>query len=127
MADPADFPSFLASRLVYRKLTKHLWWLVLLPVVLFGGLQLPLVSHLRDRYPDGARWLHDGQVLGYGAVLDLAIIALIIAIVSRRAWTNISALALAERGYGQNKAARERADELITEGYNWNSGNSSCC
>jgi len=38
--------------------------------------------------------------------------------VSRRAWTNISALALAERGYGQNKAARERADELITaEGY----------
>ena len=45
------------------------------------------------------------------------IIALIIAIVSRRAWTSISALALSERGYGQNSAARERADELIAQGY----------
>jgi hypothetical protein len=49
--------------------------------------------------------------------VDIAIIALIIAIVSRRAWTSISALALSERGYGQNSAARERADELIAEGY----------
>jgi UDP-2,3-diacylglucosamine pyrophosphatase LpxH len=117
MADPADFPSFLASRLVYRKLTQHLWWVVLLPIVLLGGLRLPIVADLRDRYPGGARWLHDAEILGYGAVVDLAIIALIIVIVSRRAWLSISALALAERGYGQNKAARERADELIAQGY----------
>src|SRR5215472_1710996 len=117
MADPADFPSFLASRLVYRKLTQHLWWLVLLPVVLLVGLRLPFVADLRDRYPGGARWVHDAEILGYGAVVDLAIIALIIAIVSRRAWLSISALALAERGYGQNRAARERADQLIAEGY----------
>jgi UDP-2,3-diacylglucosamine pyrophosphatase LpxH len=117
MADPADFPSFLASRLVYRKLTKHLWWLVLLPVALIAGLRAVGALDLRKNYPTGARWLHDGEILGYGALLDLAIIALIIVIVSRRAWTSISALALAERGYGQNKAARERADELIAEGY----------
>jgi hypothetical protein len=42
---------------------------------------------------------------------------LIIAIVTRRAWTSISALALAERGYGQNSAARQRADDLIADGY----------
>jgi UDP-2,3-diacylglucosamine pyrophosphatase LpxH len=117
MADPADFPSFLASRLVYRKLTRHLWWIILLPVMLLIGLRLPLVAELRGRYPGGARWLHDAEILGYGAVVDLAIIALIIAIVSRRVWLSISALALAERGYGQNKAARERADELIAQGY----------
>jgi UDP-2,3-diacylglucosamine pyrophosphatase LpxH len=117
MADPADFPSFLASRLVYRKLTQHLWWVVLLPVVLLIGLRLPFVADLRDRYPGGARWLHDAEILGYGAVVDLAIIAVIIAFVARRTWTSISALALAERGYGQNKAARERADELIAQGY----------
>jgi UDP-2,3-diacylglucosamine pyrophosphatase LpxH len=116
MADPADFPAFLASRLVYRKLTKHLWWLVLIPLLLLG-LQLPIVAHLRSRYFDGSRWLHDGEILGYGAALDLAIIALIITIVSRRAWTSISSLALDERGYGQNRAARERADELIADGY----------
>jgi UDP-2,3-diacylglucosamine pyrophosphatase LpxH len=117
MADPADFPSFLASRLVYRKLTKHLWWLVLLPALLIVGLRFTQALDLRKNLPAGARWLHDGEILVYGAGLDLAVIALIIAIVSRRAWTSISALALAERGYGQNGAARDRADELIAEGY----------
>ena len=116
MADPADFPSFLASRLVYRKLARHLWWLILAPVVLFA-LVLPELGRVRDRYPDAGRWLHDGEILGYGALVDIAIIALVIAIVSRRAWTSISALALAGRGYSQNSAARERADALIAEGY----------
>src|SRR5215469_13059810 len=116
MADPADFPSFLASRLVYRKLARHLWWLVLVPIVLFA-LVLPQVGRVGSRYPDTAVWLHDAVILGYGAVVDIAIIALILAIVSRRAWTSISALALAERGYGQNTAARQRADDLVADGY----------
>src|SRR6202034_3842611 len=116
MADPADFPSFVASRLVYRQLAHHLWWLALLPIVVFA-LVLPEIGRVRSRYPDTATWLHDVMILGYGAVVDIAIIALILAIVSRRAWTSISALALAERGYGQNTAARQRADDLIAEGY----------
>jgi UDP-2,3-diacylglucosamine pyrophosphatase LpxH len=116
MADPADFPSFLASRLVYRKLARHLWWLVLLPIMLFA-LVLPEVGRIRTKYPDTATWLHVVGILGYGAVVDIAIIALILGIVSRRAWTSISALALAERGYGQNTAARQRADDLIADGY----------
>jgi UDP-2,3-diacylglucosamine pyrophosphatase LpxH len=116
MADPADFPSFIASRLVYRKLARHLWWVILAPIVLFA-LVLPQVGRVGDRYPDAGRWLHDGEVLGIGALVDIAIIALVIAIVSRRAWTSLSALALAGRGYSQNSAARERADELIGQGY----------
>ena len=116
MADPADFPSFVASRLVYRKLVRHLWWLVLVPILLFA-LVLPEVGRVKNRYPDTATWLHDVEILGYGAVVDIAIIALIIAIVSRRAWTTLSALALAGRGYSQNAAARQRADDLIADGY----------
>ena len=116
MADPADFPSFLASRLVYRKLARHLWWVALIPIVLFA-LILPELGRVRDRYPDAGRWLHDVEILAYGALVDIGIIALVIAIVSRRAWTSISALALSQRGYGQNTAARERADELIAGGY----------
>jgi UDP-2,3-diacylglucosamine pyrophosphatase LpxH len=116
MADPADFPSFLASRLVYRKLARHLWWVVLAPVVLFA-LVLPELGRFKDRYPDTGRWLHDGEILGYGAAVDMVLLTLVIAIVSRRAWTSISALALSQRGYGQNSAARERADELIAQGY----------
>ena len=50
MADPADFPSFLASRLVYRKLVRHLWWLVLVPIVLFA-LVLPQVGRVGEPVP----------------------------------------------------------------------------
>ncbi len=116
MADPADFPSFVASRLVYRKLVRHLWWLVLLPIVTFV-LVLPELGRVRSRFPDTAGALHDVEILGYGAAVDIAIIALILAIVSRRAWTSISGLALAGRGYSQNSAARQRADDLIADGY----------
>ena len=116
MADPADFPSFLASRLVYRKLVRHLWWVILAPIMLFA-LVLPELGRLKDRYPDTGRWLHDGEILGYGAAVDVVLLALVIAVLLRRAWTSISALALSQRGYGQNSAARERADELIAQGY----------
>jgi UDP-2,3-diacylglucosamine pyrophosphatase LpxH len=116
MADPADFPSFLASRLVYRKLVRHLWWVVLLPIVLFA-LVLPELGRVQNRYPDAGRWLRDGEILGYGAAVDVVLLALVIAVLLRRAWLSISALALSSRGYGQNSAARERADELIAQGY----------
>ena len=115
MADPADFPSFVASRLVYRKLVRHLWWLVLLPLTLFA--LLPELARVRNRFPDTTTLVHDAEILGYGAAIDIAIIALILAIVSRRAWTSISALALAGRGYSQNSAARQRADDLVADGY----------
>jgi UDP-2,3-diacylglucosamine pyrophosphatase LpxH len=117
MADPGDFPSFVGSRLFYRKLIRHAWWLILLPVVLLLGLRVSEIVELETRYPDTARWVHGAQILGYGAVADLIVVAAIIAIVSRRAWTSISALALAERGYGQNHAARQRATDLTGEGY----------
>jgi UDP-2,3-diacylglucosamine pyrophosphatase LpxH len=116
MADPADFPSFLASRLVYRKLARHLWWLLLVPIATFG-LVLPEIGRVGDRFKTTGRWLHDLEILGYGALLDIAIIALILIVVSRHAWTTISTLALSGRGYDQNSAARERADELIGQGY----------
>ena len=115
MADPADFPSFVASRLVYRKLVRHLWWLVLLPLTLFA--LLPELARVRNAFPDTGTVIRDAEVLGYGAAIDIAIIALILTIVSRRAWTSISALALAGRGYSQNSAARQRADDLIADGY----------
>ncbi len=39
------------------------------------------------------------------------------AILARRAWVSISALALDKRGYGQNQAARQRAADLVADGY----------
>jgi UDP-2,3-diacylglucosamine pyrophosphatase LpxH len=117
MADPADFPSFLASRLVYRKLARHLWWVILLPLVLLAVLRLSVVVNIRTRYPDTDRWLHSFEILGYGAIIDLCLIALVLGIVVRRAWISISALALAGRGYSQNQGARQRAADLVSDGY----------
>jgi UDP-2,3-diacylglucosamine pyrophosphatase LpxH len=117
MADPTDFPSFVASRLVYRKLVRHAWWLLLLPVVLLILLRIPELVDLQSRYPDTVHWVHGAEVLGYGAAVDLVVVAAIIAVLSRRAWTSISALALDERGYGQNRAARQRAADLTGDGY----------
>jgi UDP-2,3-diacylglucosamine pyrophosphatase LpxH len=117
MADPGDFPSFVGSRLFYRKLTRHAWWLLLIPVLLLLGLRVSEILSLPTKYPDTTHWVHGAEILGYGAVADLIVVAAIIAIVSRRAWTSISALALAERGYGQNHAARQRATDLAGAGY----------
>ncbi len=117
MADPTDFPAFVGSRLFYRKLVRHAWWLVALPVAILLVLRISEFFELESRYPDTTRWVHGAEILGYGAVADLIVVALIIVIMSRRAWTAISALALDERGYGQNRAARQRAADLTGDGY----------
>ena len=62
-------------------------------------------------------WVHRGEILGYGALADLVMLAVVVAILARRAWLSISALALDERGYGQNHAARQRAADLVADGY----------
>jgi hypothetical protein len=50
-------------------------------------------------------------------VVDLVVIIALVAILARRAWLAVSALALDERGYGQNNAARQRAEDLVADGY----------
>jgi len=117
MADPTDFPSFVGSRLVYRKLGRHLWWLIAIPLAILILVRIPEFAAFRSRYPDTDVWVRRGQVLGYGAVADLVVIAALVGILARRAWVSISALALEKRGYGQNQAARQRAADLVADGY----------
>ncbi len=117
MADPTDFPSFIGSRLVYRKLARHLWWLIALPLAILILVRIPEFTAFRSRYPDTDVWVHRAEILGYGAVADLVVIAALVGILARRAWVSISALALDKRGYGQNTAARQRAADLVADGY----------
>jgi len=117
MADPTDFPSFIGSRLVYRKLGRHLWWLIAIPLAILILIRIPEITEFRMRYPDTDVWVHRGEILGYGAIADLLVIAALVAILARRAWVSISALALDKRGYGQNEAARQRAADLVADGY----------
>ena len=117
MADPADFPSFIGSRLVYRKLGRHLWWLIAIPLVILLAVRIGVVAAFTSRYPDTDAWVHRGAILGYGAVADLVVIGALVAFIARRAWVSISALALDNRGYQQNQAARQRAADLVADGY----------
>jgi UDP-2,3-diacylglucosamine pyrophosphatase LpxH len=117
MADPTDFPSFIASRLVYRKLGRRLWWLFVIPLAILILIRIPEIADFRSRYPDTNLWVHRGEMLGYGAIADLLVLAAVVGILARRAWLSISALALDERGYGQNHAARQRAADLVADGY----------
>jgi UDP-2,3-diacylglucosamine pyrophosphatase LpxH len=117
MADPTDFPSFVGSRMVYRKLVRHLWWLIAIPLAILVLVRIPEITSLRSRYPDTDVWVHWGVIVGYGAVVDILVIAALVGILARRAWVSISALALDERGYGQNRAARQRAADLVADGY----------
>jgi UDP-2,3-diacylglucosamine pyrophosphatase LpxH len=119
MADPTDFPSFIGSRLVYRKLGRHLWWLIAIPLAILILVRIPEfgLAAVRSRYPDTDVWVHRAEILGYGAIADLVVIAGVVAILAHRAWVSISALALDKRGYGQNQAARQRAADLVADGY----------
>jgi len=117
MADPTDFPSFVGSRLVYRKLSRHLWWLIAIPLAILIVVRIPEFAAFRSRYPDTDVWVRRGEILGYGAVADLVVIAALVGIVARRTWVSISALALDRRGYGQNQVARQRAADLVADGY----------
>ena len=117
MADPTDFPSFIGSRLVYRKLGRHLWWLIAIPLAILILVRIPEFAAFRSRYPDTDVWVRRGEIIGYGALADLLVIAALVAILARRAWVSISALALDKRGYGQNQAARQRAADLVADGY----------
>ena len=117
MADPTDFPSFIGSRLVYRKLGRHLWWLIAIPLVILIAVRIGVLAAFMSRYPDTDAWVHRGAILGYGAIADLVVIAALVAFIARRAWVSISALALDNRGYQQNQAARQRAADLVADGY----------
>ena len=61
--------------------------------------------------------MHRGEILGWGALADLIMLAVVVGILARRAWVSVSALALERRGYEQNHAARQRAADLIADGY----------
>lgn len=115
LADPTGFPSFLASRLAYRQMGRHLWWL-LLPVVIVVGLHVPEVELLSGSSATSV-WARRAQALAAGGLVDLVVLAALVWLMARRTWRSISALGRGERGTGQNFAARQRGVQLVGEGF----------
>ena len=116
LSDPADFPAFVASRLLYRRLTPHLRWLAV-PLLLTLLLRLPALYALADRARPGARtgsWLLG---LGVAIAADLVLLGAVVALVARRTYRSAAAVGIGRRGRAQNDAARDEARRLAGSGF----------
>jgi UDP-2,3-diacylglucosamine pyrophosphatase LpxH len=114
LEDPRTFPSFVTSRVFYRRLVKETRWL-LIPVVLaiavHFGLDLadtPLHLRLRAR---------DFVVFDVAVVLLAIVTALVIVLAGRHAWKGAAFTVTAKRGKNQNDNARSAAQQLVSTGF----------
>jgi len=118
LADPPDFPSFVGSRLAYRRLAGHLGWLVIPLLALLLVLRVPLVLLVTNRLPEDVQdWVRRTALLGLAFVIDVLVVVFIIAVLLRRSWQALRTLDLSGRGWGQNDAARTETARLIDDGY----------
>jgi len=113
--DPAAFPRFIASRLVYRNLARRAWLLVV-PVILAFVLRLPAiaVSHatgLAHSGPSRLLWL---VVV---AAIELVLLATVAVASVRRTWLALSGMSAGEGKREANQAARDLGRQLVGDGY----------
>jgi lysylphosphatidylglycerol synthetase-like protein (DUF2156 family) len=111
--DPAAYPRFVASRLVYRRLGRWAWLLVV-PVVAAVVLRLPalLLSRSRTLSSSGIRAL----LLGAATVVELGVLAALVVLALRSTWQAMAAVALGSREDEPNEAPRAAARRLVTAG-----------
>jgi UDP-2,3-diacylglucosamine pyrophosphatase LpxH len=114
LEDPRTFPSFVASRIFYRRLLKELRWL-LVPLVLAVGLHFgialldePAKLHLRAR---------DFVIFDAAVVLIGLVTAGVAILAGRRAWKGATIGVVDKRGKSQNDNARGAAEQLVRTGY----------
>jgi lysylphosphatidylglycerol synthetase-like protein (DUF2156 family) len=112
--DPALFPRFLASRLIYRRLGRHAWWL-LLPFLGAIILRLPLavIRHAHAQLPSASRML---VFVGLATIVDLLLVGIVAALVVRQTWKALAGVALSRPGErtDPNEPARALARDLIS-------------
>ena len=115
LTDPVAFPSFIASRLAYRRIGRHLKWLAV-PFVVAILLKLPLTVALASRttVSEWSRWL---EVVALAVVADLVLVGTAILAAARQAWEAVAAATAQKRGWAQNDAPRAEARALVTDGW----------
>ena len=117
--DPGSFPRFVASRLAYRRLGRHLWWLVL-PVFVALVLRIPVtwaVSGSIHGHGPLSGWTPRVVLIGAAALLDLLLMAVVAGVVARRTWVALSAVSVEARDSDPNKRARAEARRLLATGH----------
>jgi len=114
LEDPRTFPSFVTSRVFYRRITKETRWL-LIPVILAIGVHYgisladtPLHLNLRAR---------DFLVFDLAVVALAVVTALVLVLAGRHAWKGAAFTVTSKRGKNQNDNARAAAQQLVGAGY----------
>ncbi len=120
--DPASFPRFVASRLAYRRLGRHLGWL-LLPVLVALVLRIPVTwavsGSIHGRGPLSG-WTPRVVLIGMAGLLDLLLMVIVAGAVARRTWVALSGVSVegrAQRGLDPNELARAEARRLLGTGH----------
>ena len=129
LVNPDRFPHFVASRLLYRRMARHLWWLAA-PIAAVALLRVAL--HLLSLVNSGgtagtslSRLATAAPYLAVAVIADVVLVAIGLAIAARRAVNALGSITVADKaghvaGDGDadlNAAARRRAVQLHAEGY----------
>ncbi len=119
LADPLALPAFVCSRLVYRRMARHLAWLAI-PLLVAVAVKVPLALTLTagvSRAVGLAPWPH--RLLVAAAILgaDVALVGAVVALAARQTWLSLGNSVLAGRGRAQNDAPRAEARALAGDGY----------
>ena len=115
--DAAAFPRFLASRLIYRRLGRHAWWL-LLPLIAAVLLRLPFAVVRRAHSHVGSA-SRVGVYLVIATLVELLVITAVVAALIRGSWRALAGVALSRGGPERddpNAAARAWARDRVTAG-----------
>jgi lysylphosphatidylglycerol synthetase-like protein (DUF2156 family)/UDP-2,3-diacylglucosamine pyrophosphatase LpxH len=116
--DPVAFPEFVASRVTYRRLVRHAWWL-LVPFVLALLLKVPLVYSIVNRAGQrDAAWLaRRAGLIGLAVLADALIVGGGLYFAARRVWATAADMGFGARGTRRNDAPRAEARSLVPRGY----------
>jgi lysylphosphatidylglycerol synthetase-like protein (DUF2156 family) len=117
--DPACFPRFLASRLAYRRLGRHLWWL-LLPLLVALVLRIPVtwaISGSLHGHGPLSGWTPRVLIIGGAVLVDLLLVAVVAGVVTRRTWVALSGVSVEARDTDPNEPARAEARRLLAAGH----------
>jgi len=129
LSDPSTLSRFVTSRVLYRRFGRYAWWL-LVPfgvIVLLRVAVTPWVlDHLGNglpgraiRHAHQAGWSDQLVVASLLTLLGLAVLALVLRLLSRRAWSILGGGSLESfQSEGQaNDRARDAARRLVGDGY----------
>ncbi len=136
LADPSSLHRFLTSRLLYRRMARYCWWL-LLPLAVAVLLRLPVaigaIDHLLRNHPaprrliaraHAANWEDRIALAGAATLAEVLVLAGVVALLARKAWGALGGGQLRPSGTGDpsagttmNDEQRDSAVALVALGY----------